>query len=134
MWSKERQRSITRLTDDLVKSRKKGAMLLKTLFQYGYKLLFAEPLVLNVLNTSSNSFSMFLHLTPLAGDIYLVLLGSCIIITSSSILSNSAENSSPSEDFKKEYTWSCSMAFAVRGIPLLLKYNLHHSTGLTTAG
>ena len=54
MRSKEKQRSIARLTDDkcryqspyrkdLVKSHRAGAMLLKKLFQYANKLLFADP-------------------------------------------------------------------------------------------
>ena len=128
---------------DLVKSRRTGAMLLKKLFQYANKLLSAERLVLNVLNASSNLSSMFMHLLHWLVIFTWLLLESCIIITISSILSNSSENTSPSEDCKKEllyeschqktvrkscsmkvalrksYTWSCSMVSAIRNIPLL---------------
>ena len=65
MQSKEKQRSIARITDDkcryqsasqkdLIKSRRTGTMLLKKLLQLANKLLSAEPLALNVLNDSSN--------------------------------------------------------------------------------
>ena len=129
MRSKEKQRSIARLTDkkcrypstspkDLVKSCRTGAMLLKKLFHYANKLLSVEPLVLDVLNSSSNLSSIFMHLLKWLVIFTWILLGSRIIIASSLILSNSSENTSPSEDCKQEYTCSCSMASAITGIPL----------------
>ena len=94
---------------DLVKSHRTGAMLLKKLFQYANKQLSAEPLVLNVLNASSNLSSMFMHLLHWLVIFTWFLLGSCIIITISSILSNSSENTLPSEDCKIELLHeSCS--------------------------
>ena len=130
MRSKENQRSIARQRDhkcryqsasrkDLVKSRRTGAMLLKKLFQYANKLPSAEPLVFNVLNSSSNLSSMFVQLIYWLAVFTWFWLGPCIIITSSSILLNSSENTSPSEECKKEYTWSWSMTSAIRDIALL---------------
>ena len=120
MRSKEKQKSTAPQMDDkcryqsasqkdLVKSRITGAMLLKKLFQYANKLLSAERLVLNVLNASPNLSSMFTHLLHWLVIFTWLLLESCIIITISSILSNSSEKTSPSEDCKKELLYeSCS--------------------------
>ena len=130
MQSKENQRSIARLTDDkcryqsasrkgLVKSHRTGAMLLKKLFQYGNKLLSAKSLALNVLTTSSNLSIMFMNLFHWLVIFTWFLLGLLIIITSSSILSNSSENTSPSEYYNKKYNRSCSMASVIRDILLL---------------
>ena len=53
-------------------------MLLKKLFQYAKKLPYAEPLVLNVLDASSNLSSIFMHLLHWLVIFTWFLLGSCI--------------------------------------------------------
>ena len=130
MWSKEKERSIAQLTDykcryqsaswkDLVTSRRTRTLLLYKLSQYANKLLSAEPPVLKVLNAYSNSSSAFIHLLHWLVIFTWFLLESRIKIKNSLILSNSSENASPSEECNKEYTWSCSVASAIRDIYLL---------------
>ena len=98
---KKKQRSIARLTDDKCKCQSASWKdLVKKLFQHANKVVFAESLILNVLNASSHLTSILMHLLHWPVIFTWLLLGSRVMITSWSILSNNSENTPPLEDHK----------------------------------